>query len=271
MGNNFVDISNREIATSRIFNATREEVFKAWSDSKILSQWWGPKGFTNTFDTHEFKAGGKWSFIMHGPNGVDYQNDSEYIEIIPNKKIVFKHLSAPFFYIIATFDDVGTDCKLTWRMLFDDEKLCETIKSSCLILNEENMDKLGDLLPGCISLKEKVRNFLDSVIAGKIDEAYELYVSPSLIHHNFWHKGDRGSLKQGMKDSHEQTPNKEFKVQKILQEGCTVWTYSQLKMNPNDNGLAVMHIFRFENGKIAEFWDMGTQIPENSPNENGPF
>jgi predicted SnoaL-like aldol condensation-catalyzing enzyme len=271
MNDNFVDISNREIATSRIFNATCEEVFKAWSDSTLLAAWWGPKGFTNTFHTHEFKAGGKWSFIMHGPNGVDYQNDSEYIEIIPNKKIVFKHLSAPFFYVIATFDEVGTDCKLTTRMLFESEKMCESVKSFCLIPNEENNDKLSDLLPGGISLKEKVRNFFDSVIAGKIDEAYELYVSPRMIHHNFWFKGDRDSLKQGMKESHVQTPLKKFQVQKILQEGCTVWTYSLIKMKPEDTGMAVMHIFRFENGKIAEFWDMGSQLPENMLNENGAF
>jgi len=271
MDNNFVDISNREIATSRIFNATREEVFRAWSDSKLLSQWWGPKGFTNTFHTHEFRPGGKWSFIMHGPNGVDYQNDSEYIEIIPNKKIVFKHLSAPFFYIIATFDDVGTDCKVTWRMLFEDEKTCESVKSYCLIPNEENNDKLSDLLPGTISLKEKVRNFFDLVISGKVDAAYELYVSPSFFHHNFWYKGDRESLKQGMKDSDKQFPNKKFQVQKLLQEGCTVWAYSKINMKPDDNGMAVMHIFRFENGKIAEMWDMGAAIPENMPNENGAF
>lgn len=271
MNDNFVDISNREIATSRIFNATREEVFKAWSDSKLLAQWWGPKGFTNTFYTHEFKVGGKWSFIMHGPNGVDYQNESEYIEIIPNKKIVFKHTTAPFFYIIATFDDVGTDCKVTWRMLFNDERTCESIKSYALIPNEENMDKLSDLLPGGITLKEKVRNFFDSVIAGKIDEAYELYVSPKMIHHNFWYNGDCESLKQGMKDSHKETPHKTFHVEKILQEGCTVWTYSKIQMNPEASPMAVMHIFRFENGKVAEFWDMGAEIPLESPNENGAF
>lgn len=47
--------------------------------------------------------------------------------------------------------------------------------------------------------------------------------------------------------------------------------YSHVKQNKEELGKAIVHIFRFQNGQIVEMWDIGQQIPENSPNENGMF
>lgn len=57
----------REIVSSRIFTSPRELVFKAWSDPDHLKNWWGPAGFTNTFEAFDFRPGGRWRFVMHGP------------------------------------------------------------------------------------------------------------------------------------------------------------------------------------------------------------
>ncbi|MGB5026600.1 MAG: SRPBCC domain-containing protein, partial [Saprospiraceae bacterium] len=57
-----------EIVSSRIFSAHRELVFRAWSEPNHLKNWWGPAGFTNTFNEFDFRVGGKWRFIMHGPD-----------------------------------------------------------------------------------------------------------------------------------------------------------------------------------------------------------
>ena len=57
-----------EIVSIRNFTYSREQVFNAWTDPNRLKNWWGPKGFTNTFHEFDLRPGGKWSFIMHGPD-----------------------------------------------------------------------------------------------------------------------------------------------------------------------------------------------------------
>ena len=66
-----IKTSDREIAITRLFNAPRELLWKVWTEPKHIAQWWGPKGFTNTIHKMEVKPGGRWDFIMHGPDGVD--------------------------------------------------------------------------------------------------------------------------------------------------------------------------------------------------------
>src|SRR5271156_680278 len=82
-------------STSREIPATVEQVFAAISDPERLSRWWGPAGFTNTFNVCEFKNGGHWSFIMHGPNGNNYPNENVFAEIETPGKVVVQHASEP--------------------------------------------------------------------------------------------------------------------------------------------------------------------------------
>ena len=62
------------ISGSRLFDAPRSLVFEAWTDPKHLAHWWGPNGFSLTTHSFDFRAGGVWRFVMHGPDGRDYQN-----------------------------------------------------------------------------------------------------------------------------------------------------------------------------------------------------
>ena len=64
--------ADREIVISRIIDAPRELVFEAFTDVRHLSRWWGPTGFTTTTRAFEFRVGGEWVFVMHGPDGTDY-------------------------------------------------------------------------------------------------------------------------------------------------------------------------------------------------------
>lgn len=72
------DTADREIVITRVFDAPREQVFDAWTDSEHVSQWWGPNGFTTTTHEMDVRPGGVWRFIMHGPDGVDYKNRIVY-------------------------------------------------------------------------------------------------------------------------------------------------------------------------------------------------
>ena len=84
-------------STSREIPASVEQVFAAFSDPGRLARWWGPAGFTNTFSLCEFKQGGRWSFVMHGPDGVNYPNESVFAEIEAPNKLVVQHVSEPKF------------------------------------------------------------------------------------------------------------------------------------------------------------------------------
>lgn len=120
-------------------------------------------------------------------------------------------------------------------------------------------------------LKAQAGNFLQLIVEGKIDEAYERYVSADLQHHNPYFPGDAESLKNAMKENDGMSPNKTLEVKQTIEEGERVMVYSHIKQNPEDLGAAVVHIFRFHEGEIVEMWDVGQPVPEESPNKNGMF
>lgn len=140
------EIVDREIVSSRVIKAPVEEVFNAWTDPAKIINWWGPKGFTNTF--HEFNPGpgGKWSFIMHGPDGTSYPNESVFISITKNTEIILDHISHPKFRLTATFAEHSDGTKLTFHMLFETAKIRDNVSKIAVQGNEENFDRLEELL-----------------------------------------------------------------------------------------------------------------------------
>ncbi|MEN8698540.1 nuclear transport factor 2 family protein [Bacillus infantis] len=119
--------------------------------------------------------------------------------------------------------------------------------------------------------KEKAISFLQLVAAGNVREAYERYIGPGFRHHNPYFRGDAESLMTAMEESAAQNPDKTLEVKRSIEENDIVAVHSHVKQNRDDIGGAVVHIFRFHNGKIAELWDIGQAVPMDSPNENGVF
>jgi len=123
-----------------------------------------------------------------------------------------------------------------------------------------------------LSQKQIAVRFLELAAAGEVDEAYSNYTAPNFKHHNPYYADDATSLKEGMRESAIETPNKVFDVQHVIEEGDLVAVHSKLEMQMNGlTTLAVVHICRFEKGKIAEFWDIGQVQPDPLINENGMF
>ncbi len=119
--------SDREIVMSRVLHAPRELVWQAWTDPKHVAHWWGPRGFTTTIKKMDFRVGGAWEHVMHGPDGANYPNKSIFKEIVPLERITFSHGggredgSAPGANFTATwtFETVGVDqTRLTGRLVF---------------------------------------------------------------------------------------------------------------------------------------------------------
>lgn len=121
------------------------------------------------------------------------------------------------------------------------------------------------------SHKEAAVDFLRLVAAGRVREAYLRHVGPTFRHHNPFFPGDAASLKEAMAQNALKSPDKVLEVHAAIQEGDRVAVFSHVRQNPKDRGGAVVHLFRFESGRIAEFWDVGQPIPENPVNENGMF
>jgi predicted SnoaL-like aldol condensation-catalyzing enzyme len=109
------------------------------------------------------------------------------------------------------------------------------------------------------------------VVAGSIDEAYESYVNMHGKHHNMYYSADFTSLKNGMIEDQAQFPSKRLMVKNVLGDGNLVAVHSNLILKPGEPGMAVVHIFRFDKGKIIEMWDVGQTIPLETPNRIGAF
>ena len=119
--------------------------------------------------------------------------------------------------------------------------------------------------------KESAVSFLEMAASGKANEAYSKFVGTGFRHHNPFFEGTATALEAGMQENANQNPNKVFEVKRAIAEGDLVVTHSHVRQKPEDLGAAVIHIFRFENGKIVELWDLGQPIPAQSINKNGMF
>jgi uncharacterized protein YndB with AHSA1/START domain len=114
----------RSIVGMRVLDAPRVLVFSVWTDPKHLAQWWGPNGFTTTTHAFDFRPGGVWRFVMHGPDGRDYQNRITFDEIVAPERIVYRHgggddVEPVQFTQTVTFQDLGNgQTLLTWHGTF---------------------------------------------------------------------------------------------------------------------------------------------------------
>ena len=82
------DNATERMVVTRVFNAPRELVWKAWTDPIYVMQWWGPAGFTAPVCRMDFRVGGKFLCCMQAPDGQEFWNAGEYHEIVLHEKIV---------------------------------------------------------------------------------------------------------------------------------------------------------------------------------------
>ena len=113
--------------------------------------------------------------------------------------------------------------------------------------------------------------FLCMCARGEVRDAYARFVAEDFIHHNAWFPGDRESLLLAMEQSAAAEPNKSFEVKQVIDGGDRIAVLSHLRRANADLEYAVVHIARIEGGKIVGLWDLGQEIPKDSPNTNGMF
>ncbi|MCL4219106.1 MAG: SRPBCC domain-containing protein [Candidatus Hydrogenedentes bacterium] len=131
------------LKAQRTVSFTPEEVYAAFSDPSRLAKWWGPKDFTNTFETFEFKPGGQWVFVMHGPDGSDYQNESEFVELEPGKKVVVRHVCQPHFMLTVSLVPCDAGTQVLWVQEFGNPGVAAAIRCMAGPGNEQNLERLN--------------------------------------------------------------------------------------------------------------------------------
>ena len=117
--------------------------------------------------------------------------------------------------------------------------------------------------------KRMAVDFLQQVVAGDIEQAYQKYVDPQGKHHNAFFPAGFAPLKKAMIENHAQFPNKQITVKNVLGDGDLVAVHSHLVMRAGEPGMVVVHMFLFQGDKIVEMWDVGQAIPADLPNKDG--
>ena len=148
---------------TRIFDAPREIVWKAWTDPKYVMQWRGPKGFTAPVCKIDFRVGGKFHCCMRSPDGQEFWNVGEYHEIVPYEKIVssmhfsdaegnkvsceaygIEHQAIEGAYDTTLFEDLGNgQTKLTF---IGNEPKEDAVKSGQMEGWKQILDKVAEVV-----------------------------------------------------------------------------------------------------------------------------
>jgi len=118
---------DRGIVISRVIEAPRELVFEAFTEVRHLARWWGPEGFTTSTRSFEFRVGGVWDFVMHGPDGTDYQEWITWTEIAQPERIAMLHGESRgdpnAFESVLTFEPDGAATRIEMRTVFPTKDL----------------------------------------------------------------------------------------------------------------------------------------------------
>ena len=119
--------ADRQIVISRVIDAPRELVFEAFTRVQHLSRWWGPEGFTTTTRSFAFRVAGEWDFVMHGPDGTDYQEWITWREIAPPARIALLHGESRddpnAFESVLTFEQAGEQTRIVMHTVFPTKEL----------------------------------------------------------------------------------------------------------------------------------------------------
>lgn len=142
---------SNEIRITRIYDAPVQAVWDAWTDPEQVAQWWGPRGFTLTTHSKDLKPGGSWNYTMHGPDGVDYPNQTYYLEVEQCSKLVYDHGGyedrPPLFRVTVLFSEIDGKTKMDMTMtLASPEAAEETRKFIKKAGGDATWDRLAEYL-----------------------------------------------------------------------------------------------------------------------------
>lgn len=174
-------IADRQIVIRRILNAPRELVYQAWTDPKHLGEWWGPRGFKSDGVEMDVRVGGVWRLTMTGPDGTVWPNRMEFLEVVPNERLVYDHgddANPQMFHVVVTFAERGAQTELTMTSTFP------TAEARDFVVREVKAIESG---------KQTVDR-LEEYLANDADQDFVLtrvFAAPRALVWKAWTEGDR--------------------------------------------------------------------------------
>lgn len=174
-----------EIYLERIYDAPVKLVWDAWTDPKKAAKWWGPRGFTLTTHSKDFKVGGTWNYTMHGPDGVDYPNITTYHEVVPNSRLVYDHGASegkpPLFKVTVNFIEMKNNkTKMEMWMALETPEAAEQIKKFIKQAGgNATWDRLAEYLEETGSGKDVF--VINRSFKASLDTMFEVWTTPEHI------------------------------------------------------------------------------------------
>jgi len=175
---------SNELRIIRVYDAPVEAVWDAWTDPEQVAQWWGPRGFTLTTQSKDLRPGGNWTYVMHGPDGVDYPNKIQYFEVEPHAKLVYdlggNDDRPPLFRVTVLFSEIDGKTTMDMTMSLATPEAAEEIRKFIKKAGgDSTWDRLAEYLEKESSGKEKF--VIHRTFAAPLDVMFEMWTNPKHI------------------------------------------------------------------------------------------
>lgn len=170
---------SNEIYLERIYEAPVKLVWDAWSDPNKVSKWWGPRGFTLTTYRKDLRVGGTWVYTMHGPDGVDYPNNTVYHVVEKYSKLVYDHGGSedrpPMFRVTVNFIELKNNkTKIEMWMALPSAPAAENTKKFIKTAGgDATWDRLAEFLADSLSGKDQF--VINRSFNASIDVMYDMW------------------------------------------------------------------------------------------------
>ncbi len=118
------ETSDRDLVLTRLIDAPREKLYRAWTEPELLKQWFAPLPWTTPHVELDVRPGGASKVVMRSPDGNDMPCPGVYLDVVPNQRLVFTDAytvawqpsQKPFMTVILTFEDEGGKTRYTARV-----------------------------------------------------------------------------------------------------------------------------------------------------------
>ena len=142
--------TDRELLVSRLIDAPRELVFRAWTQPEHIARWWGPQGYTTIFCDMDIRVGGKYRFGMRSPEGTEHWKVGVFSEIVEPERVVFT------FAWEASDGSLGPELLTTVTFADQDGKTMLTLRQAGF----ESTERRDDHLHGWTSCLERFAGYM---------------------------------------------------------------------------------------------------------------
>ena len=166
------------IALTRLYDAPLQAVWDAWTIPEEVAQWWGPRGFSLTTHSHDLRTGGHWHYTMHGPDGTDYENTTQYLEVVPGLRMVYDHGGhtdrPPLFRVTALFTERDGRTRLDMSMAFATPEIAIDMRGFIKKAGgEATWDRLAEYLGKRLAGADQF--FITRTFDAPIERIYEMW------------------------------------------------------------------------------------------------